>query len=118
MIRINFLLYMLVCLILTIAIELFVALILKVKDKIDIINIVLVNILTNPLVVSVVNLISSNYGKKLSYIVLIFLEISAVLVEGYLYKKYLKYDRINPYLLSLILNVCSYLFGLLIPLFL
>ena len=111
---INFAIYMLICLIATIAIELFVALLLKVKDKLDIINIVLVNIMTNPLVVSLVNLISINFGKDVSYRFLAIFEILVVLVEGYLYKKYLKYDRINPFLLSFILNLISFAFGLLI----
>ena len=39
------------CLLLTIIIELVVALILSVRDKKDILNIILVNVLTNPVVV-------------------------------------------------------------------
>ena len=114
---INFALYMLICLILTIVVEVLVALILKVRNKLDLINIVLVNILTNPLLVSTTNLISINYGLKIGYIFLFIFELLAVFIEGLIYKKYLDYRKINPYVLSLILNVCSYLCGLTINLF-
>ncbi len=114
---ISFALYMLICLVATIIVELIVALILKVRTKMDIINIILVNMLTNPLLVSTVNLISINYGLKISYIFLFIFEVSVVFIEGFIYKKYLDYKSINPYLLSFILNLSSYLFGLLINLF-
>ena len=115
--NINFALYMLICLSVTIIIELSVALLLKVKDKLDLINILLVNILTNPLLVSTVNLISINYGSKIGYICLYTFEVLVVFIEGLIYKKYLNYKKINPYVLSLILNVSSYLIGLIITLF-
>jgi len=115
--KISFGIYMLVCLLLTIIIELLVAYILKVRNKMDLINIILVNILTNPLLVSTVNLISINYGLKISYIFLAIFELLVVFIEGFIYKKYLDFKKINPYLLSFILNLCSYLSGLLIQLF-
>jgi hypothetical protein len=108
---------MLICLSLTIVIEVLVALLLKVRNKKDILNIVLVNILTNPLLVSLTNLISINYGLELAYISLFTFELLAVFVEGFIYKKYLEYDKINHYLLSAILNLISYLAGLLINIF-
>jgi len=115
--KINFIIYMLICLLLTIIVEVIVAYILKVKDKYDFINIVLVNILTNPLLVSIINLISINYGTKLSNICLFIFEVLVVSIEGLIYKKYLSFKKINPFVLSLILNVCSYLSGLLLYLF-
>ena len=42
------------------------------------------------------------------------LEITIIIIEGTFYKKKLKYKRINPYLISLILNIVSYSFSLLI----
>ena len=116
--NINFIVYMIICLVLTIIIELLIALILKVKDKYDLLNILLVNILTNPLVVSTVNLVTIYYGMNIGYIYLYTLEFIVVLVEGFIYKKYLNYKRINSYALSLILNVSSYLIGLFVYLFL
>ena len=44
----------------------------------------------------------------------IILEITAFLVEGLIYKKTLEYKRINGFLLSLILNISSYVLGILI----
>ena len=112
--KISFINYMLICLIITIVVELLVALLLKVKNKKDLVNVLLVNILTNPLLVSIDNAISVKFGIKIAYIVLVVLEILVVIVEGYIYKKYLNYKKINPYILSLILNICSYLSGLII----
>lgn len=102
---------MIKCLICTIVIELCVALILKVKNRKDLLNIVLVNIVTNPLVVSVPIFILVRYGYDSSIITLIILEIITVLFEGLIYLKVLSYKRINPFVLSLLLNFSSYLIG-------
>ncbi len=115
--NINFALYMLICLLTTIIVELLVSLILGVRYKLDIINIVLVNILTNPLVVSLINLISINHGKNIAYVFLFIFELIVVFIEGFIYKKYLDFKKIKPILLSFILNLSSYLVGLLIQLF-
>lgn len=103
-----------ICLLCTIIIEVTVALILKIKDKKDILNIILVNVFTNPIVVTTTNLMLIFYGKTYRYISLIMLELLVVFTEGLIYKKVLKFNKINGYLLSLILNLCSYLLGLII----
>ena len=95
----------------TILIELVFALLLKVRNKKDIINIVLVNIVTNPIVVLFPYIVGLRYGIILMYIVLILFEIFALVFEGYVYKRELQYSRINPYILSLILNLASYIIG-------
>lgn len=95
----------------TILIELSVSIILKVKDKKDLLNIVLVNIVTNPIVVLFPYIIGLFYGLKYRLIMLLLLEIFAFVFEGYIYKKYLKYNKINPFILSLLLNISSYLLG-------
>ncbi len=110
--RINDLpLIMVRCLILTIIIEVVISLLFKVKNKKDLLNVVLVNVLTNPLVVSLPIFMLFRYGLLAKYISLAVLEILAVIVEGLIYSKVLEYRKINPYLLSLILNSCSYLIG-------
>lgn len=98
------------CLFFTILIELIVALILKVRDKKDIINIILVNTMTNPLLVSLTVYITYNriFNRILSVIIL---ELLVVVIEGFTYKKVLKYKNINPFILSLILNASSYFIG-------
>ncbi len=99
------------CLICTIIIELSVALILKVRNKKDLLNIVLVNVCTNPLVVTIPVLMFVKYNYQSYLISLGILEILTVIFEGFIYFKALKYKRINPFLLSLILNLSSYLIG-------
>ncbi len=103
--------YIIRCLLCTIIIELIIALILKVKNKKDILNIILINIVTNPLVVTIPTYMLVKYNYNTSIISLIILEILTLLVEGYTYLKVLEYKKINPFLLSLILNTSSYLLG-------
>ena len=71
------------------------------------INIVLVNVLTNPLVVSLSVYMNLRYGLMGRRVSLVFLEIWAFYTEGFLYRRYLKYKNINPYLLSIVLNLSS-----------
>ena len=97
----------------TIVIEIFIAMILRYRQK-DLLNVLLVNILTNPLVNSIT--VSINYYLGLQYrqISLIILEIIAIFIEGMIYQKYLNNWKINWYLLSIILNISSFSLGLLI----
>ncbi len=104
-------LIMIKCLVCTIIIEIVIAKILKVKSKKDFVNIVLVNIMTNPIVVSLPVYINIKYGVFQRNVVLYILEILVVIIEGFTYKKFLNYKRINAYLFSLILNTCSYFIG-------
>ena len=102
------------CLLLTIIIELIVALILSVRDKKDIINVILVNVLTNPLVVMTQMILYIKFGYNVEIIGIVIFEILAFLIEGLIYKKVLIYDKINPFLLSLLLNASSFFIGELI----
>lgn len=103
-------LIMLICLISTIVIELIMSLLLGMRNKKDILNVILVNIMTNPLVVSILMYITYNrlFNTTISIIIL---EILVILTEGFTYKKVLTFDKINPYVLSLILNISSYFIG-------
>lgn len=103
-------LIMLICLSSTIVIELIMSLLLGIRSKKDILNVILVNIMTNPLVVSILMYITYNrlFNTTISIIIL---EILVVLTEGFTYKKVLTFDKINPYVLSLILNISSYFIG-------
>lgn len=103
-------LIMLICLSSTIMIELIMSLLLGIRNKKDILNVTLVNIMTNPLVVSILMYITYNrlFNTTISIIIL---EILVILTEGFTYKKVLTFDKINPYVLSLILNISSYFIG-------
>lgn len=98
------------CLILTIIIEVGIALIIGYRKK-DLINVLLANILTNPVVTSVPVYFNVKFGVQSRNICLLMLELMVLIVEGFIYKKYLKNRKINPYVLSLILNGSSYLIG-------
>lgn len=104
---------LIICLVCTIIIEVFVAFLLKVRDKKDLINVILVNVLTNPLVVSISLYVHVCYGYFYYRICIILLEILVLIVEGAIYKRVLK-RKFNPYLLSFLLNVSSYGLGLII----
>ncbi len=103
--------YMIICLFLTIIIEGIVAVLLKVRDKKDFINIILVNCMTNPLVVTIPMYLNISYSYIYGMISYFLLEVFAVISEGYVYKKYLNYTKINPFLFSFILNFISFLLG-------
>ena len=103
--------FMLRSLIITYLLELIGAYFLKITNKKNIINIILVNILTNPFVVSLSFYINIVYGLKSRIICLFLLEILVILIEGIIYHKYLTNIKINPYIISLILNLLSYLIG-------
>lgn len=101
------------CLLITILIETSLSIILGLRKKIDIINVVLVQVVTNPIVVST-SLYLSIYHSSIRNIVVLILEVLVVLSEGFMYKKFLSFKKINPFILSIILNLVSFLFGLII----
>ena len=98
----------------TIIVEMLLAFILKVRSGKDYINIILVNILTNPIVNAVPFYMNIKHGVIYRNIFLFILEALTVLIEGFIYSKYLNYKKIKPYLLALILNFCSYFTGVII----
>lgn len=102
------------CLVCTILIETIIALLIGIRDKKDYLNIILVNIVTNPLVVVFPIAFYIQYGNEAKNISIIILEIFAFLFEGIIYCKYLKYKKTNGFLISFLLNFCSYFIGELI----
>ena len=102
------------CLILTIVIELIVGLILSIRNKKDIFSIIIVNVITNPIVVLSQSIIRIKTNYTIEVIGIIILEILVVLVEGLIYKKVLKYKELNPFIFSLLLNSSSFFIGELI----
>jgi len=98
-------------LILTIIIEVIVGIIIGIREKKDILNVVLVNMITNP-IVNVVPIVLNVYvSLKARSISIYTLEIITLFTEGLIYKKVLKYKKINYFLISLILNLSSYGIG-------
>lgn len=107
----NIPLIMIRCLFFTIIIECLIALILGTRNKNDFLNIVLVNCITNPLVVTIPIYFNIKYGVIERRVVLLVLEILTVICEGLVYRKVLNYKKINPIILSLLLNAGSYFIG-------
>ena len=99
---------------LTLLLEIPAALILGLRRKEDILLVGLVNILTNPIIVLILNLFFIFTASPPPWFLILPLEVFAVLTEGFIYQKGLSYRRIHPFLLSLILNGISYFGGLLL----
>ena len=96
-----------VSLTLTLIIELSFALAMRVRGR-DLLLVTLVNVLTNPIVVSVSLFVMP--------MLIIPLEIAAVLTEAFFYHRYA--DNIKrPFVFSLSANLISYTFGLILSLF-
>lgn len=100
---------LIISLLLTILVESIIAAICGVRGKYNYITLALINIITNPVVVYCVNI--ARIFKLNEMLLLIILEILVVIVEGYLYKKYLNFKKINPYILALIINFTSWTIG-------
>ena len=111
----NSLLIILRPLIPTIIIESIVAYILKIRDKDELINIALINIITNTALTLIIQAYVYYFGigsiKILTYIIVPILEVIIIVVESILFKKYLKKDR-NYIVISFILNMSSYIGGI------
>ena len=82
------------------------------RDRKDLVLLLLVNVLTNPVVVLLFWL-TVLYTDLNTYMVIIPLELLAILTEGYYYKKYgVSFHR--PYLFSFAANIISFGMGELI----
>ncbi len=100
-------------LLLTIIIETAIALILKIRDKDDIKNIIYINCITNPIINYVMLVIFYIFASTLIQRSFLFVfEMIVVYSEYRYYKKKLKYNKMNLLLLSAILNASSYFIGL------
>ena len=101
--------------ILTFIIEYIIIKLIFKKRKIFI-PVLLVNMLTNPLVVYTYNIISL-YSFEYKDVILILLELLVVIVEGYIYKYLLEITRKQALRISFISNIAAYLFGILLSLY-
>lgn len=104
---------MLVCLLLTIILEGGLAIILKYRG-VDLLYIILVNILTNPLLNALTVAGRYYFGNAITKRYVYIAEVVIVLIEGFIYLMAIERRKINPLILSLILNCFSYICGLII----
>lgn len=85
-----------------------------VKKKVFV-PVLLVNILTNPLIVyiyNIMNLLSFEYKD----VILIFLELLVVIVEGYVYKYFLEINWKKALIISCISNTVAFFIGIILNL--
>lgn len=106
--------WMAICLAITVTIEAAGAFLLGVKDKKGILNVILINVATNPFVVVSTCLVGIFYGSQSRSIYEYAVEAAVVIIEGLFYMKVLKKTKLHPMLLSLVLNAATYGTGLLI----
>lgn len=99
-------------LIMTIMFETGFFLVIGKRNKKDILLVILVNVITNPVVV-LLHWLAASYTDWNMILILIPLELSAILVEGYYYKKYGGWFN-RPYLFSTAANIFSFGTGALI----
>ena len=105
-----------VSLLLTLLAEIAVLLLLGVRRKDDLLTVCYVNILTNPPVVYIsqgVWMLAPHFF----WLSVAVLEVLAVLTEGFIYKKCLHFDKVNPWSLAVVANVVSFELGFVISYF-
>ena len=101
---------MLTALALTVVIEAAFAFVLGVRTGRGQLIVLLANVITNPLLNAVLTVVSFYLSPAVYYWFLVPLEVVAVLAEGRIYQTTLRL-KLNPYLLSFLLNAASFLFG-------
>lgn len=104
---------MIISFLLTIIIEYIVMEVIIREKKNYLKQFILINLITNPLIVLIFNILSLMNFKHI-LITIIILEMLVVIVEGKLYKVFLKENKNKWYINSLILNLSSYLVGIVI----
>ena len=100
---------------LTIAIESGFSVLIGIRNKKDLLLVIMVNVLTNPIVV-LLYWIAVYYTNWNTVLVIIPLELFAVLTEGFYYKKYAQKIK-RPFIFSIAANAVSYSIGFIIQQF-
>ena len=104
---------MLTALVCTLVLETGTAAALGVRSGQDLLTVVLANLLTNPVVSVLPTFCAVRFGMATKAPVTAAAEAGAVLAEWLVYRMFLSFRRVPPFLLSLILNAVSFLTGVL-----
>ena len=99
-----------VCLFLTIILEVATAVLIGIRKGFDLTVILLVNVLTNPIVV-LTGMVMGSYTTVPRAVYITVLELAAFITEALFYRKLLYTRKPSPFLLSLILNCVSFFIG-------
>lgn len=105
---------LIISLLLTLIIEITLSYLIGIRSKEDIKVVICANVCTNPVVVYIANCIILLNNVKLYILTVTILEISAVIVEFIIYKKNLKFNKIQPFAISILNNVISFGLGIII----
>ena len=104
--------HFLISLLLTIIIELCVAICLNITEVRYLKRIIWINCITSFSINGIVYSLSSVFSYSILYYLIVpILEVVVFIVEGYYYKKTIQL-KVNPFLISFILNIASYGCGL------
>ena len=101
------------CLLCTVVIECAVAFILGLRKRDEQLTVALVNVVTNPLLVSICILVQLFFSRQVYWCAYIGLELAVIVGEALLYRIVLRQKR-DPFLLSAILNSASFFIGMLL----
>ena len=101
------------CLLCTVVIECAAAFIMGLRKPDEQLTVALVNIVTNPLLVSICILVQLFCSRQAYWCVYIGLELAVFVGEALLYRSVLRRKR-DPFLLSAILNSASFFIGMLL----
>jgi len=108
---------LIISLLLTLIFEMAVSYLLGIRHKSDVKVIICANVITNPVVVYIANLVLMLHNEALYICVVGALELSAFISEYIIFKKYMNYKKISPLVVSLINNAVSFGMGLIINIF-
>ena len=84
------------------------------RAKGDYLLLLLVNVATNPVVAATLDYMYYYHYRIFGWYLILALEVAAVCVEWLLYRNRLRYRKMNPFFVSLILNALSYTGGLIV----
>ena len=97
---------------LTLIIEVPVAFLLGVRKPRDVETVMLTNVVSNPVFVTTVFLLLHFHIINGTFnIVILFLEIVVSVAEGFVYRRFIREGKINPFVLSFLANACSFAVG-------
>lgn len=92
-------------------IEVIVAFIIGVRNKWDISMVGIINLISNPIMNSLLIPIRKWYyfNNIFNYLIVLIFELIVIVLEGLFFKKYFTKTKKNPFILSAIINIVSFL---------
>ena len=109
---------LIISLILTIFIELLISILIGIRKRNDIISIIAVNTLTNPIVVFISNVLKGFKITLLYWGIVLTIELIIIFIEGKIYEKVLNFKKLSGFKLSFINNSISFTIGVIIAILL